>query len=116
MFQKTPIQVKENLLLNESVSGKGLLLPRLFPPSASLFLVIDWSVSASLFLFFLQISPSLAVAVGKSRQRRSALQKDSRRDEERGRKSTGPVVDEKNKRAEGRKLKRGQQRRKRGQQ
>lgn len=72
---------------------------------------IDWAVSALLSLSCLLCSTFLAVTAGESRQRCSAVSQRAG-----VKKSTGRVVDRKNKRAKGRKLKRGQRLRKGGQQ
>lgn len=72
---------------------------------------IDWAVSALLSLSCLLCSTFLAVTAGESRQRCSAVSQQAG-----VKKSTGRVVDRKNKRAKGRKLKRGQRLRKGGQQ
>lgn len=112
MLQKTPFQVNKYLLLNQNDKEKHSY--RRCPSIPVLLLCIkeiDWAVSALLSLSCLLCSTFLAVTAGESRQRCSAVSQWAG-----VKKSTGRVVDRKNKRAKGRKLKRGQRLRKGGQQ
>jgi len=111
-FGRLPCESK-NVSFQIRTQGKVLVLPRLFSPGPSPLYQSDRLVCLSFFpsLFCLLISPLFAVAAGESRRHRSAVSQRVGVN-----KSAGRAADKKSTRAEGRKLKRGQGLRERGQQ